>query len=480
MASTTAAAAAPAPVVTAPTGVVAPSPLVYQQLASGQIQMYQLPPGYVPVLVSNTGSLQPLVSLPPQPQIPQPQVDSLGVPSDNNSRRSSSNLQGYEYAAPTVQMMIVPEQNQQPQPQPQTVPQPQMVQGTEYATGQPQIPMEYASNQPQIPMEYAPNQPQMVSAQPQMVPVTEAYTASQPPVVPQEAYVPQETYVQPPPTPEPFVPDTYVQPQMPTEPLTVEQPQMVQPLVQPTEPQTVEEVQQQPLENIEQLAQEPEVDDSGLSVVSGSTAVVDDLEAVDGEDCLEDGELDSVKPDVSGLPQPTVVPHVGYVVHPAHHVHHVSASLYSSTSSLSSSCDYLHAYKHSISVEEAQYHQQPQQPRKTSVPNTTTSGGPMPNHAGLMASDALLRRGSLPHTILLMKQDPAAAGGLAPGLQAGGHHYSPSSTSRRSSSGAIVPLATLREKAGDSDMSNEDLSQVSLGQVLNNFCLPLFFLRLRP
>ena len=497
---------APAPVVTAP-GVVAPSPLVYQQLASGQIQMYQLPPGYVPVLVSNTGSLQPLVSLPPQPQIPQPQppIDSLGVPADNNSRRSSSNMQGYEYAAP-MQMMIVPEQQQQQQQQPQ--PQPQMVQA-EQQQAQPPMPMEYAANQPQmIPVTEAYQQPSVVMQpqQPQMVSVPEPYSG-QP--------VQTETYVQPaqqqpsmvmPPQPQPqqMVPDVYAAGQQQPPPMSVVPPESyvqpqppqvtpAEPYVQPTasdayvhvqppqipiqatepEPQMVhtdpEEVHHAPeAEHLPAQQSEETVEDSGTA------AVTEDLEAVEGEDGLEEGLDDSVKPDVSGLPgchNPVATHQYGYVVHPVAHqhvqYHHQyphsvsSSTLYSGTSmsSLSSSCDYLsHAppsYKHSVSLEEqartAPYQQHQQ--RKNSA-------GPVigqPTHASslIAANDnALLRRGSLPHTILLMKQDFPITSTTALG-----------SNSRRSSSGTVVPLATLREKAGDSDMSNEDLSQVSLGPI---------------
>ncbi|CAB4069128.1 WNK [Lepeophtheirus salmonis] len=47
---------------------VVSQPLVYQQLPGGQIQMYQLPPGYVPVLVptssGTSGPYQPLVTFP--------------------------------------------------------------------------------------------------------------------------------------------------------------------------------------------------------------------------------------------------------------------------------------------------------------------------------------------------------------------------------------------------------------------------------
>eukprot|EP00096_Caligus_rogercresseyi_P016222 TRINITY_DN87_c0_g2_i7.p1 TRINITY_DN87_c0_g2~~TRINITY_DN87_c0_g2_i7.p1 ORF type:complete len:1758 (-),score=704.72 TRINITY_DN87_c0_g2_i7:2270-7543(-) len=56
---------------------VVSQPLVYQQLPGGQIQMYQLPPGYVPVLVPTSsgtsgGPYQPLVTFPasnPQEQV---------------------------------------------------------------------------------------------------------------------------------------------------------------------------------------------------------------------------------------------------------------------------------------------------------------------------------------------------------------------------------------------------------------------------
>ena len=77
--STAGPAPASAPSPAPATSMVAPSPIVYQQLPGGQIQMLQLPPGYVPVLVSNTGNLQPLVSLQQQPPPPQ---QSQGVPAE--------------------------------------------------------------------------------------------------------------------------------------------------------------------------------------------------------------------------------------------------------------------------------------------------------------------------------------------------------------------------------------------------------------
>ena len=128
--------------------VVAPSHLVYQELASGQIQMYQLPPGFVPVLVSNTGSLQPLVSIPPQAQQPQNQpqtqqsievTNTLSVPQNDptGSRRSSSTgeqgqpqYQGQPQAPPGSypgQVMQQPPQQAQPQAQQQPQ-QPQIIQ----------------------------------------------------------------------------------------------------------------------------------------------------------------------------------------------------------------------------------------------------------------------------------------------------------------------------------------------------------------
>ena len=78
-----------------PPTVASASPLVYQQLASGQIQMYQLPPGFVPVLVANPGSLTPLVSLPTQatPTPSQP-MDSLAVSAENGRRISSQSDPG--------------------------------------------------------------------------------------------------------------------------------------------------------------------------------------------------------------------------------------------------------------------------------------------------------------------------------------------------------------------------------------------------
>ena len=73
----------------------------------------------------------------------------------------------------------------------------------------------------------------------------------------------------------------------------------------------------------------------------------------------------------------------------------------------------------------------------------------VPTHQSIQIhAEALLRRGSLP---------PALTSILANQLEANSRL-----NSRRSSSGTIAPLATLRESHGDSDISMEDLSQVSL------------------
>jgi hypothetical protein len=131
-----------------------------------------------------------------------------------------------------------------------------------------------------------------------------------------------------------------------------------------------------------------------------------------------------------------------------------SSSLASSTLSLCSnasvgfscSCDFKHPpqyYQQSLSLDETQ---PPPPIRKTSVPNVQFQAQP-PHPAVAVA--ALLRRGSLPLTSKKQLSDYEL------------FHARSSSCSRRSSSGAIVPLATLKENQTDSDISLEDLSQVS-------------------
>lgn len=95
--------------------------------------MYQLPPGFVPVLVSNTGSLQPLMSIPPQ-QVPQapapaaapiesipppPQQASLSVPQDSTSRRSSEASQGQQMVIIQQAAAVDVEPPEDPSPSPQ-------------------------------------------------------------------------------------------------------------------------------------------------------------------------------------------------------------------------------------------------------------------------------------------------------------------------------------------------------------------------
>ena len=162
-----------------------------------------------------------------------------------------------------------------------------------------------------------------------------------------------------------------------------------------------------------------------------------------------------------------------------HHHHHQ----YQSCTSTSTS---------SISLDGSQQHYQHQQQqlshkdaaaqfRKSSVPNATQ----IQFHA-----EALLRRGSLPplSSILLVK---TGSGQGTPSSSAGSTLSSvasmclsepqppifspekmsaaaPPNMSRRSSSGAITPLATLKEKATDSDISLEDLSQVKSAAFLLN------------
>lgn len=118
-----------------------------------------------------------------------------------------------------------------------------------------------------------------------------------------------------------------------------------------------------------------------------------------------------------------------------------SSSLYSSTSSLSSTFSCADHHLSSLHVQprphlnlDADYYQQSQGIRKSSVPNNEVH----------LHQEALLRRGSLPASMLLNQEQQARL------------------STRRSSSGAIVPpqLATLRENRGDSDISLEDLSQV--------------------
>ena len=129
---------------------------MYQELASGQIQMYQLPPGFVPVLVSNTGSLQPLVSIPTQAQQPQNQpqqaqqsievTNNLSVPQNDptGSRRSSSGEGQPQFVSQQPQVpgasasqWAMQQQQQQAQQQAQQPQQPQIIQQQQQTFQQP-------------------------------------------------------------------------------------------------------------------------------------------------------------------------------------------------------------------------------------------------------------------------------------------------------------------------------------------------------
>ena len=436
--------------------VVAPSHLVYQELASGQIQMYQLPPGFVPVLVSNTGSLQPLVSIPPQAATQQQQppplevTNTLSVPQDpNGSRRSSS-------AASTGSTMMVMQQ-QQPQPQQQQ---------------QPQMELHYQADvMEQIP----PPQP------------TDYIQQQQP--QPEQQQQQQHVYLQHP------VVDNYV----------------------PVEAAAATAAQAQPQQYLTQTGSDQQVVTSSdnfehysTSVSAVSTAAA--LHLLENEDRLvlaASGPGEAVE--ASPSPQPGGIP-VDYLENAteaevaaammagggfggeaaAGEDSNMSTqgksdvseesraaavcksascvtsatSLCSSTSSLSSSFSctsnadhqiylqnqaFLHAnsqpsqirsapaYHQSISLEQdfqQQHREAAAQFRKSSVPT----------HQIQIHAEALLRRGSLP---------PALTSILANQLEASNRL-----TSRRSSSGTIATLATLRESHGDSDISLEDLSQV--------------------
>ena len=381
---TAAAAAGPTPAQAAGS-VVAHSPLVYQQLASGQIQMYQLPPGFVPVLVSNTGSLQPLVSIPPQQQQqqqqqPQPQpteaaavaaANTLSLPQDssNASRRSSSTPMDQ---AGSVVMM---------QPQPQVMP-------------------------------YQP---------------------------PQQ---PQPTVVMDAPGPEPFIEQAPVVPQEPSQQFVVTAPAATSEAVAPLP--TGSEA------TFEYLTVEPDpasLNDNDKEDTSPSPQPLlepDNASEAVGEADEDDSATTTTQgKDVSDMDLSHK--HPKFVVMPCS-----SSSLYSSTSSLSStfSCDSsLHAVKlhhqHSVNDMQQQNHREAAaQFRKSSVPVNQIQ----------IHAEAFLRRGSLPIPSLLLAATAASTNDI--------HKFN---TSRRSSSGTVmpIPLATLKENHGDSDISLEDLSQVS-------------------
>ena len=498
------------------------APLVYQQLAGGQIQMYQLPPGFVPVLVSNTGSLQPLVSIPPQAQ-GQPQTlevaptataqaNTLSVPPGADQGRRSSSTGVVE------QQMVLVQPQQQSSSQPQQ-PQQHYQDQQQMMMIMPEQPNTYSQSQPTM----EPQQPQMQNIVPEAAPVQQpmAYPAApqpaplaevmvqqqqpQPPVVDQDlipgvylqqnpqaspqpyppppspasdiGYV-QDTYVQQ--TPEAAIPapeDTYIQSAVPTDPslnidpagpppaaqLPVGQPEMIPP------PATTHFLDQSDESAVAKPPEEPAPSPQPLFLNPADGFY--DIAPEAGLD--EDSALNTQGKDVSGLESPMVLqPPVlsapviskmpfSFVVMP-------STSLYSSTSSLSSnfSCEpaTMHALTTSAHPKLVQHldEYQPQSKdlilnqqqiyapqshyRKTSVPSVAVG------QVQQIQADFLLRRGSLPPNIVLQKGEIELSNRL---------------TSRRSSSGAIPPLATLRENHGDSDISLEDLSQVSFWPALN-------------
>ena len=554
-------AAAP-PIMAAPTpspNMMAAQPLVYQQvqLPGGQIQMYQLPPGYVPVLVSNTGSLQPLVSLQQQQSLEVINAqNTLAVPQDSNGGRRSSNpneTQPQVYVQqqpPPAQQLIYPQQQmpQQHQQVPQPVPQQHVVE-------QPQVVMLPADQaqqfyqqqqQPQQVYHLPPQEPQQVYQQPQEPPPPQqVYQQHQ--EAPQPIYQPVHIEQQP----------IYQQPQMTILPHEQPQQQVYQqvqevppqpvyqhPVQEPTPvvyqtqhsdptvmPQQMVEAaaglppHDQPMEQqyiyppaneiSEDVNRHPDLTDYKpppsplppsvpVGVDAATTAVGGalPLEVADDEEFEEDQGgsnyttgSQGVK-DVSWDHPPTAATGLGVggpspnkTVTPSSHSHiclqdpnavfhhptlHVVQPNVAPTrivyqhQSISLDPGLPPSHQHILSHKDAAA-----QFRKSSVPNTQ-----------MLNSEAFLRRGSLPPlpSILLAKSSGTATSSSSIGTASlasatsslmgsfcsAGTLSASSSYSdlekignmpRRSSSGAIVPLATLREKA-DSDISLEDLSQV--------------------
>lgn len=478
--------------------VASASPLVYQQLASGQIQMYQLPPGFVPVLVSNTGSLQPLVSIPPQSQQPAPVpaasaaaatsaiMDTLSVQDPNNGARRSSNT-----AVEQQQMVLVPQTEyimMQPPapPQPQMIPQaqPQQQMQSPYPHDQQQMQIPYPQDQQvmmmpqhqmamdiqaQVPQELPPPLQQqqqqhaavaelMPQVQPQMeqqvyANVANEMIANMAPTAMIETSQQQQQYLNSVVTSRPTLPtESYYQAPMP-----VDAPVEIQPIMTTS---VVESV-------IETLEPQFEAASAAAVAVAAPYSVSPQPNLPQGPDPVMEAEAELPIEDDSTLStQGKDVSHGCDMMKPPKILSVVSSnSLYSSTSSLSSSfsCDHLMHYhyhsnphatlqpppnsvklQHQQSLEEyqLQHKEAAAQFRKSSVPTNDIQ----------FHAEALLRRGSLPPSILLMnrQQQQQTSDTCSDRLQ-----------SRRSSSGAIiVPLATLRENQQDSDISLEDLSQV--------------------
>ena len=525
--------------------------------------MYQLPPGFVPVLVSNTGSLQPLVSIPPQqpPQNnpPPPQTievaaaSTLSVPQQSQAdqgRRSSSTLD-------PQQMVLVQPQQPPPQQSQSQYPdqQQQMMMIMPDQQQQQQQPQQTVIEQPPVP--YPANSEVVQPVQPQYSVPSEVVQPVQPqysvpsdvvqPVQPQYS-VPSDV-VQPV-QPQYSVPSEVVQPVQPQYTVPSEVVQPVQPqytvpteVVQPVSYSAAPEVAQQPLveatpdpiyvqapqtspqpvppppspvsdigyipgdasNEAHYVAAQPEAEPTAAAAVAQlsvdpnshlldpaaapTTATVPSDEAVEenspsplpqsgvetyemppeGLEAVlpsvadEDSVVSTQGKDVSDYESPRIL-----IQQPSFVVMHPSSSLYSSTSSLSSSCfscdpSFVHAAK--LQHFDEYQHLNPNaamafQLRKSSVPTAS----PTP----LITAEALLRRGSLPPSIILNPKSEIEMSNSR-------------LTSRRSSSGTIAPLATLREgHAGDSDLSIEDLSQVSFATPapkLQLFCIFLKFCR---
>ena len=467
--------------------------------------MYQLPPGFVPVLVSNTGSLQPLVSIPPQGQ-PQPQHEvrnNLSVPQDpNGSRRSSNTGEAQQMVlAPAQPQMVMQGQQQVPQPQPQQqVPQPQ-----------PQMVMQ--GQQPQPPQQVQPPQPQMIQHHrmsgdsiEQTPPPQPAAVHFQPEVTEQQQPFPVDYVQQPQPQQQPFPVDYVQHPQ--TEHVYLHG----NPVADNYSQAVLPEPQQQAYLTGSEM---PDLEHSSASVsaapavaqVAGTAAMhlmdnedkySEALEASPspqpGTDYFENAatseaevlagsgggavsEATSGATSVAG-DESNVSTQGKSDVSAGDYCHALAAaglkpcvtvmtssSLCSSTSSLSSSfsCHDLQNYQNLHASQPNSLNKQPpllqhqstslveqpdytQQHREAAAQFRKSS---VPTHQSIQIhAEALLRRGSLP---------PALTSILANQLEANSRL-----NSRRSSSGTIAPLATLRESHGDSDISMEDLSQVSL------------------
>ena len=539
--------AVPVPSPSPAPNMVAPPSMVYQQLPGGQIQMYQLPPGFVPVLVSNTGNLQPLMSLQQQP--PEVAQNTLTVPQDqaNSGRRSSSTSdqgqqpsmvmtmqqpQQQQQQMP-VMMMLPPEQQQQVfQQQQQHVVEPQImmlppeqqqqVYQHQIQQQQPQqqmvvmpseqqqmimLPPEQQQQQQQVyqqqqqiyqaPTSMLPQQMMMIPAdqqqqvyqqqqqlyqapQPQEQPLQQQQVYQQPVVQPQPVQADHQAQMMMPPQEQQQV---YLQPQQshqpdpkdnPEQPHFDQQQTMETHYVYPQPAQDTPDVLQQENVNTEIIHDHPGTAVAPSPIPLTENASIEASAAPHGEETEifeEEQQNDSLYSNTGGtkdvseehvvktlVSSSCLEPNVLHVVHPAQQNPPSSRIVNQHLQSNSISLDGCPPIHHQMSHKDAAA-----QFRKSSVPNAQIFHVP----------EAFLRRGSLPPLpSILLNKSGTASGTLSSASSAASDLEKISSMPRRSSSGAITPLATLREKA-DSDISLEDLSQVKSPILLIMFLLYL-------